>query len=141
MYFLRKLPISIAFYIIIHNFSCFKSNSTFLQNPGIFLQPKFWTFWEILLVQLHCTAKLKPLDIFEKFYVFFGKPIFSLAKTPTFWKFWEILPFQSHSTSNWLTLVVFKNSRSFFEKTFFFQKPNFRVILLYQSILRQVCYL
>ena len=97
------------------------------------------------------TAKLKPLAIFKNVKVFSENPFF-LAKNPNFWKFWEISLFPSHWTSNLLTVSVavdiklakfscFQKFRfSFSKKPSFFQKSNFRVILLIQSILLQVCY-
>ena len=128
---------------------------SFSQKPKFSLKlpnPKIWTFWETLLFPSHCTANLLPSAIFENYKVFFGKPIF-FCKKHSFWTFWEISLFRSHSTSNWLTVSVavdlklaklscFQKFRFLFWKNhIFFQNPIFRVILLIQSISRQVCYL
>ena len=132
----------------------FWRTSVFLEKPKYSLilpNPKVWKFGETLLIPSHCTANLLPSSIFENFEVFFGKPI-HLCKKPNLWTFWENSQFRLHSKSNWLTVSVAVDIKmaklSCFQKTRFLfrknqlvsQSPNFRVILLIQSILRQVCY-
>ena len=47
----------------IYYFSDFKKNQFFSKNPSIFSKkPKFWAFWESLLLQSHSTANLPQFD-------------------------------------------------------------------------------
>ena len=109
-------------------FSHLKTNSRlFFQKTQTFWKKnKFWTFWEILLIQLHSTSKLLPSAIFESFKVFFGKPTF-FSQNTHFWIIWETLLFHSHSTSSWLISDVFKEFMFFFRLKpciFYFSKLN-----------------
>ena len=64
-------------------FSIFNKLKNFFFEKPIYLwkSPNFWTFWEVLLLQAHSTAKLLPSAILKKFKIFFEKPI-NLLKKP-----------------------------------------------------------
>ena len=62
--FLRNITIWYAFYSKFTTFNDFKKFKIFFEKPICCLKknPKFWTFWEILLIQSHSTANLLNFD-------------------------------------------------------------------------------
>ena len=112
---LRLFTISVASY---EKHSIFSKNlkiEIFFQKSIFFRNyPKFWTFWEVLLLQSHSTTNLQLLPIFKKFF-FFKKSINYSGKKRTFW---EIVIFPPHSPTNLLILAISKKLKSF-AKTFF----------------------
>ena len=80
-------------------------------------------FWEILVFQLHYTAKLLPLAIFEKL-IFLKNPPFFSKQLKFFWGFWENLLIPSHSTAYVNTSEIWKIQGFFGKRIFFSKKPN-----------------
>ena len=147
---LRNLTISVAFYGKLATLSNLKKFN-FFQEAHLFTlkEPKFWTLWEFILFHSHSTANLLPVGIFQKFRIFFEKPIsfilFFLKKTKI-WMFWDILLFQSHSRAFLLSLAIFKKIKIFFEVLSSFFKKDLKIerfveSYLFSGILRQICYL
>ena len=100
---LRNPTYSVAFYSKFANFSDFKNTlDIFSKNAAFCQRPKFWTFYEILVIQSHSEANLLPFQFFVKIKFFFEKPIWFFPTEAIFWTFWEVLLFQSHFTTNLL---------------------------------------
>ena len=88
------------------------------------------TFWEILLFQMHYTAKLLPPAIFEKFKIFFRKThIF-----PKQLKLFDVFEKSDKSSCILQSCIlqqtchhqwILKNSNFFQDNHFFWKKPNF----------------
>ena len=79
------------------------------KNPSCSRKSKIWTFWEILLMELHSMINLLPLAVFETSRSFFEEKIsFFFQTNANFRMFWEILLIQLHSTPTLLPLVIFK---------------------------------
>ena len=114
---LRKLPISVAFYGKNHFFNCFKNFKIFWRSHVIFFkQPTIWTFVEILLFQLHYTAKLLPPAVFGKIKIFSEKPFF-FQNSSNCLILWEIWQSELHSSANMPPSVSFEKLQLFLEKT------------------------
>ena len=79
---MRILPISVAFYGEFATFSDFEKTQGFFEKPIYFFNknPKFWTFW-ILLLKSHSTANLLLLMILKKNQDVFRKTHLILKKT------------------------------------------------------------
>ena len=131
-------------------------------------KPKFVTFWEILLFELHPTANLLPLAVFKKLKIFLEKPIFfskvsqvsnvlryltnSVAfysKFATFGIFVRksqflfekhnnLYKYKNINITNWLLLAVFKKTQFFFKKPIFFFQEEATFLTLWEILLIQL---
>ena len=106
----RNFVFSVAFYGTILTFSEFKKVEFFFFRKPIcfFKQPKFCTFWEILLSQsfLRQLFYLETFAVLRKLNILFRKtqPIFLKKR---FLRLGRNLIFQSHSAAKLLLLTIF----------------------------------
>ena len=132
---------SIAFYIKIHTFSCFKSNSTFFAEPMYFSTAKVLNVLRDLTRSVALYRKIENSGHLWKFLCYFRKTHLFCKKT----QFLKVLRNLTVSVSFDIKLTnfsCFQKFRFLFRKNhLFFLDPNIREISLNQSILRQVCYL
>ena len=103
MTFLRNNTIWYAFYSKFATFKDLEIIQFLFSKNHLFFQkrPKFWKFWELLLLQSNSMANLLSSAIFKKIPVF-RKNHLVFQKRPKFRTFWGILLFQAHSTANLL---------------------------------------
>ena len=116
--------------LLITHLICFQQN------------PKFWTLWEILLIESPSTAKLLPSAIFQKNHIFLPKNTYILFNKTKFWTFWEVLLFESHFTANLLPYANFRKNHGFFSKypSFFQQRPFFDFLNVLRSLTFSVAF-
>ena len=105
----RNFVFSVAFYGTILTFSEFKKVEFFFRKLICFFkQPKFCTFWEILLSQsfLRQLFYLETFAVLRKLNILFQKtqPIFLKKR---FLRLGKNLIFQSHSAAKLLLLTIF----------------------------------
>ena len=79
---LRSFTVPVAFYSKLATSSHYWKTLDSFWKTHLFSKPAqiFWTFWEVLLILSHSTAKLLPLNFFQKSW-FFVKTQFLFQKT------------------------------------------------------------
>ena len=103
-----------------------------LENSfNLFITGKIWTFWEILLFQLHYTSNLLPPAIFDKFKIFFSKNPSFFQNSSIYLTFLRNLSnrvaiYRVAFYSKLATINEFWKTETFFGTTLFWKEPNFR---------------
>ena len=121
----------------------FRKVNLFSKNLYLLLnETKFWTFWENLLIQSHCTANLLPLAIFFLKKAFVRKNSICFIQAPNFCTFWRFLLVQLHCSASLLTLAIFeKQFTNFLKNPFIFSnEKNLNFLYVLRNLVYSVAF-